>query len=643
MKLIMNNLLLDKLKRIESPLAKKLIELNEYSAENENLNISYLGISQQNPTYISYLDAVREEKIRIESLKTFYNLEKLRIKFNGNGFIFNNKLVGDVALKDLDTDIPEKWQPIFGETFHDAIPLFTQEAIERLYPLFTQEAIGRLYIESLNGSTFPFAVTACDQKTANDQLMCMINPDTNFCLNTNSLFGCHTYLKFKDLISSCEIIVVSNEVTPDINVLLYNPKKRYHASAGKVTKRVLNQLGINQFDDKTIEHFVGMYKLESFKECGEHGDYLYEELKGEDIRWAYLEDNYYQSTGDLGNSCMRYKKCQDYLDIYVHNPEVISLGILKRENRIAARSLIWYNKYNSTDPKRFHDRIYFHNEESKIILQAKFNTLNYCNVYKDNLNPDLSIKLKHIEFDQYPYMDSFRYLNPNGYIHTSENNSNCLCLDSTEGYYSNNESCDCCGNDVGRDDLNEITRGRGRGDMYCGDCSIYLEDGDTIRRDDAVYCDYINDYHHQDDVVELIDGNYAHNDDVRELHDGRYCLEEDAVELYNAEYGHKDYVIQAVDGDYYLEDNIEDFCVLFEGDYYPHDHEKVEYVSDLDEWLHSESSEYMDYQFQNIKENEQTQEPHKPEEQIKAIKENETTQETSIESINTQENNEFIL
>jgi len=63
----------------------------------------------------------------------------------------------------------------------------------------------------------------------------------------------------------------------------------------------------------------------------------------------------------------------------------------------------------------------------------------------------------------------------------------------------------------------------------------------------------------------------------------------------------------------------------------------------LDEWLHSESSEYMDYQFQNIKENEQTQEPHKPEEQIKAIKENETTQETSIESINTQENNEFIL
>jgi len=614
MKLIINDLLLDKLGRVDSPVAKKLIDLK--GTENENLNISYLGISQQNPTYISYLDAARVARIDSELIKPIYKFEGLKVKFKGNGFNSEN---GTATLHSLDPDFPQHWEDRFREEFYDA---------------FSVED------SSFVGSILDTAIECANLEEGKAYFMSLINPESVFLLRTNDIFNYHTYLKFKDIVLFCEVSVVLSTETPDIETLLYDPKKRYHASAGKVARRILGELGIEGFDDKTIEYFVGMYKLESFKECGDNGDYIYEEVKGEDIRWSYHENNYYDLSSELGSSCMRYSHCQNYLDIYVENPEVISLGVLKQRGKIAARSLIWNVHDNS---KIIHDRIYGYNEETKIILKAKFQTLNYYDAY--NGSESFQVNLKHTRFDRYPYMDTFRYLNLRGYIYNNDHEYD-YCLDCADGYHSNSEVCDCCGDEVDRDDLNEITRGRGRGNMYCNNCSTYLEDGDTVHFEDAVYCEYIGGYYHQDDVVELTNGNYAHNDDTRELHDGRYCLREDAIELYNGEYEHKDYVTQAVDGNYYSNDNIEDFCVLFEGNYYLHDHEKVEYVPDLSEWLHIESSEYINYQLQNIKENEQTQEPQESE-QINAIKENETIQETSIESsielINTQENNEFIL
>ena len=613
MKLIINDLLLDKLGRVDSPVAKKLIDLR--GTENENLSISYLGISQQNPTYISYLDAARVARIDSELLKPIYKFEGLKVKFKGNGFNSEN---GTATLNSLDPDFPKEWEDKFGEEFYDA---FSVE----------DNCFAGTVSETIIG----------DSDQAKAYFMSLINPEAVFLLRTNDIFNYHTYLKFKDIVLFCEVSVVLSTETPNIETLLYDPKKRYHASAGKIARRILGELGIEGFDDKTIEYFVGMYKLESFKECGDNGDYIYEEVKGEDIRWSYHENNYYELSSELGSSCMRYSQCQPYLDIYVENPEVVSLAVLKRKGKIAARSLVW-NIHDGS--KVVHDRIYAYNEEAKIILKAKFQTLDYYDAY--NGSESFQVNLKHTSFDQYPYMDTFRYLNLRGYIYNNDHGGYDYCLDCADGYHSNRGVCDCCGDEVDHDDLNEITRGRNRRDMFCNNCSTYLEDGDTVHSDDAIYCEYVGGYYHQDDVVELINGNYAHNDDVTELHDGRYCLDNDAVELYNGDYEYKDYVTQAVDGDYYPEDTIEDFCVLFEGEYYPHDHEKVTYVPELSQWLHIESQEYIDYQLQNIKnikENEQTQESQKPEQ----IKENETIQETviksGIESINTQENNEFIL
>jgi hypothetical protein len=89
-------------------------------------------------------------------------------------------------------------------------------------------------------------------------------------------------------------------------------------------------------------------------------------VTGEDIRKWYLEENYQFDKGQLSNSCMRYERCQKYLDIYVENPEVCQLMILKGSNpdKIIGRSLIW----KLQDGRFYQDRQYTNIESDKSVF-----------------------------------------------------------------------------------------------------------------------------------------------------------------------------------------------------------------------------------------------------------------------------------
>jgi len=63
-------------------------------------------------------------------------------------------------------------------------------------------------------------------------------------------------------------------------------------------------------------------------------------VKGEEIRHWYNEKNYFQKTGSLGNSCMANKD-GSFFNIYVENPDVCQLLILKVGDKIVARGLVW--------------------------------------------------------------------------------------------------------------------------------------------------------------------------------------------------------------------------------------------------------------------------------------------------------------
>ena len=136
-------------------------------------------------------------------------------------------------------------------------------------------------------------------------------------------------------------------------------EKRQSMSVGRGIKVILKSIKYNPSDSE-VEKFVNQYKAtyDKFK-----GIFInFELINGEEIKDWYMEDNYLDSTGTLGNSCMRYKSCQNFFDIYTDNQASCNLLILKKtdtnnpDGKIKGRALVW--KIESPVKGYFMDRIY---------------------------------------------------------------------------------------------------------------------------------------------------------------------------------------------------------------------------------------------------------------------------------------------
>jgi hypothetical protein len=71
---------------------------------------------------------------------------------------------------------------------------------------------------------------------------------------------------------------------------------------------------------------------------------VFEIVEGDEIAKWYRYENYAENKGTLGNSCMRDKR-DSFFEIYTKNPEVCRMLILKEDDKILGRALIW--KLNS--------------------------------------------------------------------------------------------------------------------------------------------------------------------------------------------------------------------------------------------------------------------------------------------------------
>lgn len=243
--------------------------------------------------------------------------------------------------------------------------------------------------------------------------------------------------------------------------------KRNEIKIGRFIRRLLTKVG-EEFTDSEIEDFVNKYK--SYINLKNKALNRVSIVSGEDIRKYYLFDSYSNIKNTLGSSCMRYPKCQPYLDIYVNNPEYVSLIILKNmefDDKIDGRALLWI----LDDGRKFMDRIY-KTEESQDNLFIKFarkNGIYYKSIQHSrtdfNLmfdgkvseeNPNLRVELdgrKH--YNTYPYMDTLKYYDPNdGTLRNKmqSDNYDILTLEEVNG---GDGSCSSCG---------------GTGESECGDC-----------------------------------------------------------------------------------------------------------------------------------------------------------------------------
>lgn len=188
--------------------------------------------------------------------------------------------------------------------------------------------------------------------------------------------------------------------------------------------------------DNDIELFVN-----EWKGFFDKNNYTIKIVSGEEIRKWYLIDNYNKMSifQTLGKSCMSHESCQDFLDIYVENPEVCQLLIqLDKNGRLLSRALLWKSNNN----KNIVDRIYYTYSHGLPFIKSWIseNLPDYIlrdSFYGRSKESEYKIQLKKWKFDKYPYFDTFSYLSwRDGILCCNSNdidNKPMFRLDSTNG------------------------------------------------------------------------------------------------------------------------------------------------------------------------------------------------------------------
>jgi hypothetical protein len=261
-------------------------------------------------------------------------------------------------------------------------------------------------------------------------------------------------------------------------------KGRTEIGIGRWVRRVIFDLHKSSISDSEIEKFVNQYKS-----IFDGADSSLELVSGEDIRKYYLQSNYESIRGQLGNSCMRYPNCQPYLDIYVKNPDVCQLLILRSEEdpeKIKGRALLWKikipenykNGYQTYNDEYYLDRVYTINDSDRELFQdwAEEKNIQHFNSSL-GYNWRIFIQLGDYDYKHYPYMDTLKVYN-----RTSKVLSNDEDLWPGHGFIRIEET----------------------GGGYTSDDVVWSNYSDEyISRENAVYCENVDDYLHSDDAVFL--------------------------------------------------------------------------------------------------------------------------------------------
>jgi len=198
---------------------------------------------------------------------------------------------------------------------------------------------------------------------------------------------------------------------------------RSEVKIGRFVKKILDAFLKNNksisVTPSEIEKFINTYMSAIVFENDAFNNF--EIVSGNEIRRWYDEKSYINDKGQLGNSCMKYNRCSEYFGIYCDNPDVCKLLIFKdNNNKLLGRALLW----ELMDGTKYMDRIYT-SKDSHIKLFNKYADKNgyfYNKSIKNRLDKQISVKLKPIKYNKYPFMDTLTYYLPEKGILTNKNN-----------------------------------------------------------------------------------------------------------------------------------------------------------------------------------------------------------------------------
>lgn len=286
-------------------------------------------------------------------------------------------------------------------------------------------------------------------------------------------------------------------------------KNRQSGKPGKIVQKVI---GAGTFSNSDYEKFV--YAL---KALWSYGGYDIQLVEGEDIRKWYNSENYYTIASTLGNSCMSHEECSSYFDVYCEQPECKMLIALK-EDKLAARALVW-----TIEGKTFMDRVYYiedslyniyvnYAKEKKWYIRADNCLLSdgddQCflspeDAYTTPVYEHFVLRLKRL-YHQWPYIDTFRYLDLENRVLTTYSRANTHTCSFTDGNYQDSEDwddeyeCENCG--CAYSDEDELVYSEHFSRAGCTACMEYSE--------------ILSDWIPVDKVIYVTTGNCTWNRDV---------------------------------------------------------------------------------------------------------------------------------
>jgi hypothetical protein len=278
-------------------------------------------------------------------------------------------------------------------------------------------------------------------------------------------------------------------------------KGRQEIFVGRGIRALLTSAGI-KFLDKDLEEFVNLYKA-TVDKMNDRFQY-FQSVKEHEIGHWYNYRNYKERSGSLGSSCMSNVN-PDYFDIYMSNPDVCELVILKSEeddSLIVGRALLW----TLSDGKKFMDRIYTIKDSDVQLFRdwAKENGW-YVKQYNSSsdsgraIDPNtgghvdlgtLTVNIKKGMYEAYPYLDTLKYFKPGaGTLSNRRTGGDEYTLEDTGGELYRCEYCggsgnQTCGNCDG-DGWFDCNRCSGSGELSCDECGGdgYVEDSEGNHTD----------------------------------------------------------------------------------------------------------------------------------------------------------------
>lgn len=296
----------------------------------------------------------------------------------------------------------------------------------------------------------------------------------------------------------------------------WSTSRRYKGKPGAFLNKVFKDV-----PGKEVEKFATFWKTFAVEKM-----FTFKVVEGEDVRKYYHEDYHHKCEGTLEASCMKYSKCQKYLDFYVDNGVKMLIMFFKNTEEVIGRALLWETTHKGTIGEKVMDRVYTISDEEYLHHFTKWAEDNgyiyktYQNWYSalqfnnKNIRQEfkIDIQLKKVNYDYFPYLDTFKFLDLDtmtisNYCSDPDNSDRYKCLSSPNGGWENPNYLR----------LDEISR------EYCHSCdltSVINSNGDEIWTSTS-NCNWSHTYdrwiltsesHYSDDLEDYIFSDDSKND-----------------------------------------------------------------------------------------------------------------------------------